>query len=144
MRVIAAIGSVVFAYLAIIPAGLVISTIDPACAGGECETSLARDIPLTVGYIGAFLAVGGTSAALSLYSFRPSAAGERWIRRALGASVLAVGATLGLLFAIAEPLAAAVTLAIGGGTYVLLSRGVRRSRIDPSANGHARLNGHPG
>lgn len=144
MRVIAAIGSVVFAYLAIIPAGLVVSTIDPACAGSECETGLARDIPLTVGYIAAFLALGGTSAALSLYAFRPSVGGERWIRRLLAASLLAVGASLGVLFAIAEPLPAAVTLAIGGCTYAALSRGIRRSRFDPARNGHARVNGHPG
>ena len=144
MRVLAAIGAVVFAYLAIIPAGLVVSTVDPACAGGACRTGLGRDILMVVAYSATFVAVAGTSAAFSLYAFRRTVGRERLIRTMLLASVATVGLTFMLLFAIAQPIAAVVTVAIGAGTYWLLRRGERRSGFDPSANGHASTNGHPG
>jgi hypothetical protein len=147
VRIVAGIGSVVFAYLALVPGGLLLSTLDSACSGGTCGTGLGSDILLTVTYAATLLAIGGTSAALSLYAFRPTVSGERRIRRMLSASVVAVAVTLLVLFALAEPLAALVTGAIGGGTYAVLSgwaRRLRRPPFDPSANGHGEMNGHPG
>lgn len=147
MRIVAAIGSIVFAYLAIVPGGLILSTFDSACSGGTCGTGLGSDILLTATYGAAFLAIAGTSAALSLYAFRPTVSGERWIRRMLGASVATVGVAFGVLFALGEPIAALVTIAVGAGMYLLLRRGERRPprpRFDPRTNGHGEMNGHPG
>jgi hypothetical protein len=141
VRVLAALGSALFAYLSVIPAGLVISTVEPACAGDACRTGLAQDVLLTVLYGVSFAALAGTSGVLSLYAFRPTVAGERHIRLLLGASVLAVGLTLLALLALARPLAAAVTLAVGAGAFLLLSRSAGGGG-DPGSNGHGRLNGH--
>ena len=39
MRVLAALGAICFAYLAIIPGAVVGATIDPACSGSQCSYS---------------------------------------------------------------------------------------------------------
>lgn len=133
-----------FAYLAIVPAGLVVSTLDSACSGPECETSLASDVLLVVLYAASFAGVAGTSAALSLYAFAPSVGRERLIRRALVIALAAIALTLFALFALAFPIAALATFGTGAVVYAGL-RYLNRSRSpDPSRNGHGRLNGHPG
>ncbi len=144
MRIIAGLGAFLFAYLAIIPAGLVASTLDPACAGGECETPLAQDVLFVALYGIACLAVAGCAGALGLYAMRPSVAGERKIRLALVSALATIGATLFALFALTEPLAALAVFAIGATTYTLISRNMREEGPPASSNGHGRLNGHPG
>lgn len=144
MRIVAGIGALLFAYLALVPGGLVLSTLDSPCAGGTCGTGLGSDIVLVVTYGATLAAIAGTSAALSLYAIRPTAGGERLIRRMLGLSVAAVALAFLVIFAIAQPVAALVTVAIGALTYGLVARSARRPPFDPSANGHGEMNGHHG
>jgi hypothetical protein len=144
MRIVAGIGALLFAYLALVPGGLVLSTLDSPCAGGTCGTGPGSDIILVLAYGAALAAIAGTSAALSLYTFRPTAAGERLIRRMLGFCVAAVALALLVIFAIAQPVAALVTVAVGAITYGLVARSARRQAFDPSTNGHSDMNGHRG
>jgi hypothetical protein len=142
MRWLALFGAFAFAYLAIVPAGLVISTVDSACSGSECETSLASDILLGALYVACFIGVAGTAAVLALYATGPSVARERLIRRALTLALAAVGATLFALFAFAFPAPALFTLGVGGIVYggLRFRYGPRRAGPpDPSANGHGEL-----
>src|SRR5689334_25001075 len=52
VRVLAALGALCFAYLAIIPGAVVGATVDPACAGAQCSYSA----PVTVFTVGVFAA----------------------------------------------------------------------------------------
>ena len=148
MRWLVLAGSVLFAYLALLPGGLVISTIDPACAGPDCEGSLAEDILLGSLYALCFAAVVACSATMALYFFRTTVGTERWIRRALIAALAAVGLTLLAQFAVALPFAALFTVAVGAAVYGTLRwfNAPEKPDLphDPSSNGHGKLNGHPG
>jgi hypothetical protein len=148
MRWLVLAGSILFAYLALFPGGLVVSTIDPACAGPDCDQPLAQDILLGVLYAICFAAVAGCSLAMAVYFFRPTVRGELWIRRALVAALIAVGLTFLAQFALTFPLAALFTVAVGGAVYGTLRRFNAKERgrapKDPSSNGHGKLNGHPG
>jgi hypothetical protein len=151
MRYLAGIGSMLFAYLTLIPVALIGSTIDPACAGSQCETGLASDIVFLTLYVGCAAGMLSISGTLSVYAFRPTAAGEGWIVRALIGTAAILGLTFFALFAVASPLPAVVILAVGAGSYLLLRRNrdaaERREREPeppegPELNGHGRLNGH--
>lgn len=117
MRWLSLLGAFVFAYLAIIPAGLVIAIFDSACAGGDCQTSLARDIILGVIYVAAFVSVAGTSVIMAANFFRHGLRTERLMRFWLVASLATIGTTLFAHFALAFPLAATFTLGVGGMVY---------------------------
>lgn len=140
MRWLLLAGSILFAYLALFPGGLVISTIDPACAGPDCDAPLAEDILLGSLYALCFAAVLACSATMLLYFFRTTVASERWIRWALIAALAAVGLTLLAQFAVAYPLAALFTAAVGAavyGTLRHLNAPEKPDRpYDPSTNGH--------
>ena len=112
MRWLVLAGSVLFAYLALIPGGLVISTLDPACAGPDCDQPLAEDILLGALYVLCFAAVVACSAAMVLYFFRTTVRGELLIRRALVFALAVAGATLLAQFALDFPFAALFT--VGG------------------------------
>ncbi len=154
MRYLAAVGAIFFAYLSLIPIALIGSTIDPACAGEQCQTGLLSDIVFTTLYTACALGLISISGTLSLYFFRPSAVGEDWIVRALIGTVIAVGLTFFALFAISSPIAAVVIAVIGAAIYLSLRR-IRDAAQppDPSSNGHhpelnglnghGRLNGDP-
>ena len=148
MRWLVLAGSVLFVYLALFPGGLIVSTIDPACAGAECDQPLAEDILLGTLYVACFIALVACSATMALYFFSTSVQGELWIRRALVATLAAVGITLLAHFALAFPFAALFTVGVGGAVYGSLRRFNRpdsgRATRDPSQNGHGKLNGHPG
>ena len=148
MRWLVLAGSVLFAYLALLPGGLVVSTVDPACAGPDCDQPLAQDILLGVLYALCFAAVLSCSVTMALYFFRTTVGGEVWIRRALVMALAAVGVTLLAHFALTFPLAALFTAAVGGAIYGTLRRmnapEDERGPHDPSSNGHGKLNGHPG
>jgi len=142
-------GSFLFAYLALFPGGLVISTIDSVCAGPDCDQPLAEDILLVTLYVACFAALVACSAAMLLYFFRTTVRGELWIRRALVAALATVGATLFTHFALVFPFAALFTLGVGGVTFGTLKYryGPVREPDEPpdvSSNGHGKLNGHPG
>ena len=149
MRWVLLAGSAFFAYLALFPGGLIVSTIDSACAGPDCDQPLAKDILLGVLYGSCFLGACACSAAMATYFFRTTVNGELWIRRALGATLVAVGATLFAHFALVFPFAALFTLAIGGVVYGTLRAlygppAEEPPGPDPSQNGHGSLNGHHG
>ena len=137
-----------FAYLALVPGGLVISTIDSACAGPSCDQPLAEDILLGGLYGVCFAAVVACSGAMALYFFRTTVENERLIRRALVIALGTVGATLLAQFALTSPFAALFTLAVGGVVYgtlrFLYAPEPAPEPPDPSTNGHGKLNGHPG
>lgn len=148
MRWLVLAGSILFAYLALFPGGLVVSTIDPACAGPDCDQPLAQDVVLGVLYAVCFATVLSCSVTMALYFFRTTVRGEMWIRRALVAALAAVGLTLLAHFALTFPLAALFTVAVGGAVYGTL-RHMNAPKSgpaphDPSSNGHGKLNGHPG
>lgn len=148
MRWLSLLGAIVFAYLAITPAGLIFSTVDSACAGGDCQTPLAQDILLVALYAFCLAGIAGTSVLLGMYFFRQSAERERLIRKTLVGALAAVGTTLFALFALAYPIAALFTLGVGGmvfGTLTYLNGPKRKPPpVEPSSNGHGKLNGHPG
>ena len=148
MRWLVLAGSVLFAYLALLPGGLVVSTIDPACAGPDCDQPLAEDILLGSLYALCFAAAVACSVAMVLYFFRTTIESERWIRRALVALLAAVGLTLLVQFATVFPFAALFTAAVGAAVYGTLRylNAPEKPDLphDPSSNGHGKLNGHPG
>ncbi len=148
MRWLLLAGSVLFAYLALFPGGLVIATLDSACAGPDCDQPLAEDILLGVLYAACFLAVVACSLAMGRYFFRTTVGGELLIRRALVFALIAVGATLFAHFALALPFAALFTLGVGAAVYGTLrylnAPEPEPEPYDPSSNGHGKLNGHPG
>jgi hypothetical protein len=149
MRWLVLAGSIVFAYLALIPGGLVIATLDPACAGADCDQPLAEDILLGLLYAVCFLSVAGCAASMLLYFFRTTVEGELLIRRALMVALAASGATLLAFFALTFPFAALFTAAVGAAVYGTLryynAPGPDEEEPhDPSSNGHGKLNGHPG
>ncbi len=148
MRWLVLAGAVLFAYLALFPGGLVVSTIDPACAGPDCDQPLVEDIALGALYVLCFAAVAACSMTMALYFFRTTVRGELWIRRALVGAVAVVGLTLLVHFALAFPFAALFTVAVGAAVYGTLRYLNARDKPEPppdaSANGHGKLNGHPG
>ncbi len=148
MRWLALAGSFVFAYLALYPGGLVISTIDTPCAGPDCNQPLAEDILLGVLYGACLLAVVACSASMAHYFFRTTVSGEHLIRRTLVIALVVAGATLLVHFALVFPFAALFTLAAGGAVYGTLrylnSPEATPDPPDVSSNGHGKLNGHPG
>ena len=142
-----------FAYLTLIPVALIGSTLDPACAGSQCETGLLSDIVFTGLYVGCAAGMLAISGTLSLYFFRPTALGEGWIVRALVGTTIVLALTFFALFAVGNLVPAAVILAIGAASYGLLRRhrdeAERREKLPPppqgpDLNGHGRLNGHAG
>ena len=149
MRWIVLAGSVLFAYLALFPGGLVLSTIDSACAGPDCDQPLAEDILLGLLYFVCFTCVCACSAAMAAYFFRTTVRGELWIRRTLVAALVAVGVTLLAQFALVFPFAALFTLAIGGVVYGTLRMLYGPPADEPEVpdhtqNGHGGLNGRRG
>lgn len=151
MRWLVLAGSLVFAYLALFPGGLIISTIDPACAGPDCDQPLPEDVLLGILYGICFVSMVASSVAMALYFFRTTGRGELLIRRALIAAVISVGATLFAQFALTYPFAALFTLGVGGAVYgTLRYLNVPEPLPEPeppadvSSNGHGKLNGHPG
>ncbi|HKJ36246.1 MAG TPA: hypothetical protein VKA36_06740 [Solirubrobacterales bacterium] len=112
MRVLAGIGAFVFLYLALIPAGLIYSTLDSACAGPGCESSTAAKVAFTAIYSLCLIAVLGTAALFAGYAATGSATAAHRLPRALAATGGVIGAALFVLFAVAFPLGGAVALAL--------------------------------
>jgi len=148
MRWLVLVGSLVFAYLALFPGGLVVATIDSACAGPDCDQPLAEGILLGALYTLCFAAVVACSVTMVRYFFHTTVRGELLIRRALIAALAVVGATLLAHFALVFPFAALFTLGVGGAVYGTLrylnAPDPEPEPHDPSSNGHGKLNGHPG
>jgi hypothetical protein len=136
MRVLAVGGFLLFAYLTIIPAGLVGATLDPACAGGNCESGLAARILLALLYGACSIALAGTAIAFAGYGLHPTANGLRLVARALAVSAAAIGLALFTLLAVSYPVAGIALAALAAGGYLWLRRMRPDRTVDPSTNGH--------
>ena len=112
MRVLAALGALCFAYLAIIPGAVVGATVDPACAGAQCSYSAPVTVFMVVVFAAAALALAASSAALALYAVRPTPRGAGLIRAALKASAVLIGVVLLSELALPDPVAAIVIVAV--------------------------------
>ena len=134
MRVLAGIGFVLFAYLTLIPAGLVAATVDPSCTG-ECE-STARAILLTAVYGACALALVATAAAFAAYAVRPSPRRAAIVARALAVSATVIGIALFVLLALAFPLAGLALGALGTALFLWLRHLQPHPPPDPRSNGH--------
>ena len=108
MRVLAAFGALLFAYLAVIPVAVVASTLDSACAGSECGYSAPLSAYLVVAFGAAALALGAAAGTMVAYAARPSAGNARLIRTSLKASAAVIGIVLFSELAIPHPVAAIV------------------------------------
>jgi hypothetical protein len=111
VRVLAAVGALVFAYLAVIPLAVVGSTVDSACAGSECGYSAPLSVYLVIAFGAAALALGAAAVSMAAYAARPSAGTARLIRTWLKVSVAVIGIVLFSELAIPHPVAAIVIAA---------------------------------
>ena len=112
MRVLAALGALCFAYLAVIPGALVGATIDPACAGSSCGYSTPVTVYLVIAFAATALALAGSALGLALFAAHPSASNERVVRGSLKVSVAMIGVVLLSELALPHPVAALVIVAI--------------------------------
>ena len=111
MRVLAALGAVCFAYLAVIPGALVGATVDSACAGSSCDYSPPVAVYLVLAFGATAIALAASSVMMAFYALRPSATRERLVGRALKASAALVGLLLLSEIALPHPVAAVVIVA---------------------------------
>jgi hypothetical protein len=112
VRVLAALGALCFAYLAIIPGAVVGATIDPACSGSQCAYSPPVTVYMVVIFAASALALIVSAATLALYAARPSTRNARLISIALKASAVAIGVVLLSELALPDPIAAIVIVGI--------------------------------
>ncbi len=112
MRVLAAIGSVCFAYLAVIPGAVVGATIDPACAGGSCQYSVPVTVYLVIAFGATALALASSALVLALYAIHPGPGNERLVASALKASAALTGVLLISQLAMPHPVAALVIVCV--------------------------------
>ncbi len=126
MRVLSALGSVLFLYLAVIPAGLINATLDSACAGPACETSVLSGIVFTLVYAVCAVAILATAGLFAHFAVAGSLEAQRRLPRALALTALAVGICAFLLFAVAEPAGGLLAAALAAGTYLLVATQGRR------------------
>jgi hypothetical protein len=126
VRIISAVGAALFVYLAVIPAGLIFATLDSACAGPACETSVLSRIVFTLVYAACAVAILATAGLLARYTALGTPEVQRQLPRALAVTGFAIGGCAFLLFALAEPAGGLVAAALGGGTYLaVVTRGRR-------------------
>ncbi len=117
MRVLCGLGALVFLYLAVIPSGLIYSTLDSACAGPGCEVSTVSQILLIVLYGACALALLGTALVFTDYALRARPGAERRIGRALRLAALVIGIALFLMFSAAYPLGGAIATGLAAITW---------------------------
>lgn len=144
VRVMAALGAGAFVYLSLIPGGLIIASLDPACSGTECGVSTLGDILLVIVYSIAFMALLTSAASFAWLGIEPhSAAASRRLVRVLGATAIAAGLAMFAVFAIGSPVAALVLALIGVGCFTFLWRR-RDEPADPDEESEQRAstNGH--
>jgi hypothetical protein len=123
VRAIALLGALLFLYLAVIPAALVGSTIDPGCE--SCGYSAPVTAYLVIAFAACSLALAGSALSLAAFAARPSRETGRLARGSLRVSAAAIGGLLFSEFALAYPVAALVIAAVSLSTGWLITR--RRS-----------------
>ena len=121
MRAIAALGALLFAYLAVIPAALVGATVDPGCE------SCGYSAPVTVYLVAAFavssLALAGCAISLAAFAAQPSRSTGRLVGQSLRISAATIGILLFSEFALIHPVAAIVIAAVSLPVGWLIVRG---------------------
>jgi hypothetical protein len=105
VRVLAALGAVCFAYLALIPGALVGATVDSACAGPQCGYSAPVTVYLVVAFGLATLALGASAVAMAMYAARASRLNERRVAVSLKTSAALIGVLLLSEIALSHPVA---------------------------------------
>ena len=120
MRVLAALGALLFLYLAIIPAGLIYSTFDSACDGDACETTLLSQIFFTALYGACLAAILGTAGLFAAYAARGTLETQQRLPRALAVTGSVVGIAVFALFVLAFPLGGAIALTLAVAGYALV------------------------
>ncbi len=146
MRLLAALGAVCFAYLAVIPGALVGATVDSACAGSQCDYSPPVTVYLILAFGATAVGLAASSVTMAVYALRPSGASERLVGRALKASAALVGLLLLSEIALPHPVAAlvivaaCVPIALVGSARRRAARGTA-SRVRPPEAGTRRAPG---
>jgi hypothetical protein len=112
VRVLAALGALLFVYLAVIPAAVVGATLDPSCAGSSCSYSAPVTVYLVFGFSLCAITLGASSVSLAAYAIRPSQVNGRHVRRSLQASVAVVGLLLLSELALPHPVVALSIVAV--------------------------------
>jgi hypothetical protein len=123
VRAMAVLGALLFAYLAVPPAALVGSTIDPACE--SCGSAAPVRVYLVITFAACSLALVGAAVSLLAFAARPSQRTERIVGLALRASAAAIALLLFSEFALAYPVPAIVTVGISAAAVWLITRGHR-------------------
>jgi hypothetical protein len=130
VRVLAALGAICFAYLAIIPGAVVGATIHPACSGSQCSYSPPVTVFMVFIFAATSLALLASGVTLALYAVRPSTRNARLIAIALKASAVAIGVVLLSELALPDPVAAIVIVGVCV-PVALLGTARRSSRARP-------------
>ena len=112
MRVLAAVGAVCFAYLAVIPGALVGATVDSACAGPQCGYSPPVTVYLVFAFGATTLALAASAVTMAIYAVRPTRSNERLVGNSLKASAVLIGVLLLSEVAMPHPVAAVVIIAL--------------------------------
>lgn len=143
MRVLAGFGALLFAYLALIPGGLVFSVWDSACSGGSCETSLFSRLAFTVLYGLCLAAVLGTAALFADHALRGTLASQERLPRALLVSAFVIGGATFVLFCVAYPVGGALAAAVAALGYAALWLRGRDTKEPPASHApELRTNGN--
>jgi hypothetical protein len=108
VRLLAALGAVCFAYLAMIPGALVGATVDSACAGSQCEYSPPVTVYLVIAFGATAAALAAAAITMAIYAAKPSPRGERLVGISLKASVALIAVLLLSELALSHPVAALV------------------------------------
>jgi uncharacterized membrane protein len=112
VRVLAALGAVCFAYLAVIPGAFVGATLDSACAGPQCEYSPPVTVYLVLAFGAATMALAASAVTMAIYAMRPSRSNERLVGLSLRTSAVLIGMLLLSEIALPHPVAALVIVAL--------------------------------
>jgi hypothetical protein len=121
VRVFAAIGSLLFAYMALIPGALVGANLDPGCEAG-CGFALPITVFLAIAFGACALALAASAISLAAYAARPDHTTGRLVSRSLAVSALTVGVLLFSELALVYPVAAAVIAAASVVLGLLITR----------------------
>jgi hypothetical protein len=112
VRVVAALGAVCFAYLAVIPGALVGATVNSACAGPQCGYSPPVTVYLVLAFGATALALAASAVTMAIYAVRPTRSNERLVGTSLKASAVFIGVLLLSEIALPHPVAAVVIIAL--------------------------------
>jgi len=138
MRLLCGFGALALLYLALIPIGLIYSTVDSACAGPGCESSTLLRLAFTVIYAACGASLLGTAALFASYALGGGLRAERRLPGALALTGIVVGTATFSLFLIAFPAGGMFALSLAAATYLMVrvtGRGGASDSRDPSTNG---------